>query len=74
LRIAKTGVHVKALDDLPELTDVDDFYLEMFKSCKDNFLSAVVYCELYGFTNDETLEAVQMMQAINHSVNKDANS
>jgi len=59
---------------MPELTDIDEFYLDMFICCRDKVLSVVDYCGLYRLTNEETLEAARLMQKINAVVNKDANS
>lgn len=56
-----TGVHVKALDTMPELLDVDLFYLDMYRACGSNFSNLNIYCSLYGFSNEETLEALDIM-------------
>lgn len=72
--MARTGVHVKALENRPELIDVDEFYRTMFNSCKSDLLSIVTYCDLYGFTSEETVEAIEVMQIINYLVSKNANS
>jgi len=63
-----TGVHVKALDTLPSLTDCDDFYYEMYNKCGLNFSNIDVFCRLYKLTSEETLEAIEIMTLIANEV------
>ena len=62
--MAETGVNVKVLDSMPELLEIDEFYLNMFNACNTNFQNIETYCNLYGFDNEEIIEAVEIMSTI----------
>jgi len=64
LRLQATGVKVKALDTLPEIDVVDEFYLDMYNSCGTDFSAILAYCGLYEQTNEEIIEAVKIMKMV----------
>lgn len=66
--MAADGVRVKALESMPELLQIDIFYLDMYCICGTSFNDINTYCDLYGLSKRETLEAVTIMLKVNKRV------
>lgn len=66
--MAATGVKVKALDTDPELLAVDTFYYNMYTYCGSDLTKINTYCCLYHLSNDEILEAIEIMSLIRNEV------
>ncbi len=64
LDVAANGIIVKPLQSFPQLIEIDNFFLEMFNICGNDFKSIVEYCKLYGLTSDEILEAVTILNIV----------
>jgi len=62
--MAKTGVKVKALESYPDLYEAQIFYLEMYNLCGANTPTIMHYSNLVGLTNEETLEALKIINMI----------
>ena len=61
--MAGTGVNVKALESLPELQMVDDFYNQMYDLCTGT-QTTMEYCKLHNMTNHEIVEALFILSRI----------
>ncbi|RLC88522.1 MAG: hypothetical protein DRJ03_02625 [Chloroflexi bacterium] len=66
--MSSTGVDVKALKTCPELFEIEIFYRDMHLQCGSNFDSILKYCRLYGLTNSEILEAIQVQNMVANKV------
>jgi len=67
--MALKGVEVKQLASYPFLLEIDEFYLDMYQTCKNDFKSILEYCKLYGLTEDEILFSVSIVNKIFTLVN-----
>lgn len=67
-RISETGVKVKALDDLPEMLYIDEFYYDMYISCGTSVSNIISYCNLYDFSVEEILDSIKILGCIDSKV------
>jgi len=64
LRLEKKGVRVKALEDLPDLSELEQFYLELYNLTGGKASEMVALSSLYGMGNDETFFAIKTIKII----------
>lgn len=55
---------MSALDSLPELTEYDEFYYDLFVKTHGDIPATIAMCGLYRFTPAETLEAIDIITGI----------
>ena len=65
------GMHVKALDDRPELSGIDEFYFDLYAAAGGQPVEVIAVSKLYGLGPGETLEAVQICKRIKRLVHAD---
>lgn len=69
--LESNGLHVKALDDRPTLSGVDEFYFDLYVAAGGRPIEVIAVSELYGLGPGETLEAVQICKRIKRLVHAD---
>ena len=62
--MAAAGKRVKALESKPDLLEFEDFYLEVFFCAGQKVTEIRAFCELYGMTNEEIIEAIHIIRSI----------
>lgn len=59
----------KALDSQPYLIEVDYFYYKMYNLCGVDFKNIREYCSLHAFSNEEVIDAIDILSLIHIKVN-----
>lgn len=66
--MSSNQVNVKALDDYPDLLEIELFYKDMFLTCQTDFTKIAKYCEIHDMSKDEIIEASLILNNISTKV------